>query len=64
MNPVSGLVQEAKLAIDEPPLASLRLPYKIIEAAQELAPAWQAPSVANDPEELPSRSGQAGRPAD
>jgi hypothetical protein len=60
----SGWFPQAKLAIDEPPLASLTLPYKVIEAAQELAPAWQASRAANDPEELPSTSDQVGRPAD
>jgi hypothetical protein len=42
----SGWSKEAKLTIEDPPLASLKLPYKVIEAAQELAPAWKSPPAA------------------
>jgi hypothetical protein len=38
----SGWFKEAKLNIDDPPLATLKLPYKIIEAAQELGAGWKA----------------------
>jgi hypothetical protein len=36
-----GWIKEVKLAIDEPPLAKLTLPYKVVEAAGGLMPAWQ-----------------------
>jgi hypothetical protein len=38
----TGWVKEVKLAIDDPPLARLTLPYKIVEAAQGLLPTLEA----------------------
>jgi hypothetical protein len=37
----TGWTKEVKLAIEEPALAKVKLPYKIVEAAQELLPAWK-----------------------
>ena len=35
----TGLFKRVKVAIDQPALATLRLPYKVVEAAAELVPA-------------------------
>jgi hypothetical protein len=41
----SGWSKEAKLSIDEPPIATLKLPYKVIEAAEGLLPVKQTAEV-------------------